>query len=212
MKIYMKTSYILVGDSIAYGIGDFEQNGWTSMFKNRTISLDQNSLYCSNYVHVAAYPGGTSSDVAQRMPHILGAFASPTTNNEIILSVGVNDTQTIDGKPKVDIGSFRNNIIKIIEDTRNVENSNITILGLTRVGSNEPLEFKPGKFLDNDVINQYDIELEKICQENRILYIRMSDALEHSDYKDRLHPNNQGHKKILGRVLSKLKEREDNQR
>ena len=33
----MKTSYIFVGDSIVYGIGDFEQNGWTSMFKNKIL-------------------------------------------------------------------------------------------------------------------------------------------------------------------------------
>lgn len=208
----MKTSYIFVGDSIVYGIGDFEQNGWTSMFKNKMINLDQNSLYCSNYVHIAAYPGGTSSDIVQRISSILGAFASSATNNEIILSIGVNDTQTIDGKQKVDLETFRNNIIKIIENSRKVENSNITILGLTRIGSEQPFEFKPGKSLSNDTINKYDLELEKICKEEQVSYVKMSDALEYSDYVDKLHPSNQGHKKIFGRVLSKIKEREDNQR
>ncbi len=208
----MKTSYIFIGDSIVYGIGDFEQNGWTSMFKNKIINLDQNSLHCSNYVHVAAYPGGTSSDIVQKIPHILGAFTSPSTNNEIILSIGVNDTQTIDNKQKVDLETFKSNIVEIIENARKIENSYITILGLTRIGSEQPFEFKPGKSLSNDTINQYDLELEKICQENNVLYVKMSDALEYSDYVDKLHPTNQGHKKIFGRVLSKIKEREDDQR
>ena len=208
----MKTSYIFVGDSIVYGIGDFEQNGWTSMFKNKIINLDQNSLYCNNYVHVAAYPGGTSSDIAQRISHILGAFAFPSTNNEIILSIGVNDTQTIDNKQKVDLETFKNNIIEIIESARKIENGNITILGLTRIGSEQQFEFKPGKSLSNDTINQYDLELEKICQENKVSYVKMSDALGYSDYVDKLHPNNQGHKKIFSRVLSKIIERKNDQR
>lgn len=208
----MKTSYIFVGDSIVYGIGDFEQNGWTSMFKNKVINMDPNSLYCSNYVHVAAYPGATSSDIVQRISFILGAFASSSTNNEIILSIGVNDTQTIDNKPRVDLESFKNNIMKIIQAAKSAENSTITILGLTRIGCDQPFEFKPGKILSNDTINQYDLVLQKICQESKVPYVKMSDALEPSDYVDRLHPTNQGHKKIFGRVLSKIKEHKDNER
>ncbi len=208
----MKNIYIFVGDSIVYGIGDFEQNGWTSMFKNKIINLDSDSLHCSNYVHIAAYPGATSSDIVQRIPHILAAFTSPSTNNEVILSVGVNDTQTIDNKQKVDIETFKRNIIEIIENTRKIANCNITICGLTRIGSEQQFEFKPGKSLSNDTINQYDLELEKICRENKVSYVKMSDALEYSDYVDKLHPTNHGHKKIFGRVLSKIKEREDDQR
>ena len=208
----MKTSYIFVGDSIVYGIGDFAQNGWTSMFKNRIINLDENSLYCSNYVHIAAYPGFTSSDITPIINHILGAFAFPSTNNELILSVGVNDTQTINNKQKVDLEDFKSNIIKMINIARTVKNCNITILGLTRIGSNIPFEFKPGKFLSNTTIGQYDLELEKICQEHKVSYIKMSDALDFGDYADKLHPNNEGHNKLFNRVLSKMKERESDPR
>lgn len=37
----MKNNYIIIGDSIVYGIGDCESNEWTSMFKNYIMSLDE---------------------------------------------------------------------------------------------------------------------------------------------------------------------------
>ena len=37
----MKTNYIFIGDSIVYGIGDNENNGWTSMFKKQIINFNQ---------------------------------------------------------------------------------------------------------------------------------------------------------------------------
>ena len=36
----MLENYIIIGDSITYGIGDFETNGWSAMFKNYIINKD----------------------------------------------------------------------------------------------------------------------------------------------------------------------------
>lgn len=45
----MQKNYIIIGDSITYGIGDFETNGWASMFKNYIVNKDDSKI-CNNYV------------------------------------------------------------------------------------------------------------------------------------------------------------------
>ncbi len=51
----MNTNYIIIGDSITYGIGDFESGGWASMFKNYIVNK-HDSKVCNNYVHVVGFP------------------------------------------------------------------------------------------------------------------------------------------------------------
>lgn len=198
----MKNNYIFIGDSIVYGIGDYESNGYTSMFKHMIMGLDQ-STSCSNYVHIAAYPGSTSNDIASRIDAILDSFTFEGVNNIAVLSIGVNDTQTIENKQKVDIKIYEENIKKIIESVRK-HNSNIQILGLTRIESEGRFYLKSGKFMDNRIIDKYDELLQNICVKEDVKYIKMSDALEKDDFIDGLHPNNEGHKKIYNNVLNDI--------
>ena len=58
----MNNNYIVIGDSIAYGIGDFKSGGWSSMLKNYIVNKDDSKL-CNNYVHIAGFPGATSVDI-----------------------------------------------------------------------------------------------------------------------------------------------------
>ncbi len=48
----MGINYIIIGDSITYGIGDFENGGWATMFKNHIVNQDDSKV-CNNYVHIA---------------------------------------------------------------------------------------------------------------------------------------------------------------
>ena len=43
----MSNNYIVIGDSIAYGIGDFKSGGWSSMLKNYIVNKDDSKL-CNN--------------------------------------------------------------------------------------------------------------------------------------------------------------------
>ena len=62
----MNNNYIIIGDSITYGIGDFESGGWAAMFKNYIVKKDDTKK-CSNYVHVAGFPGATSTDILSKI-------------------------------------------------------------------------------------------------------------------------------------------------
>ena len=62
----MNNNFIIIGDSITYGIGDFESCGWSAMFKNYIVGKE-----CSNYVHIAGYPGATSTDILNKIHNII---------------------------------------------------------------------------------------------------------------------------------------------
>lgn len=208
----MGINYIIIGDSITYGIGDFESGGWTTMFKKYIVNKDDSKV-CNNYVHVAAFPGATSTDILNKIDSILQSFNHKEFTNTIILSIGVNDTQEFNGNYKNSIEQYRTNIEKIAICVMN-KGFNMIILGLTRIESDEKFLWKPNKYYDNEIISEYDkdlslilgydTELKEFCKNSRIKYIPMQEVLQKEDFIDGLHPNHNGHKKIFGKILDNI--------
>ena len=209
----MNNNYIIIGDSITYGIGDFESGGWAAMFKNYIVKKDDTKK-CSNYVHVAGFSGATSTDILSKIDSILKLFKNEEFTNIVILSIGVNDTQEFNGSQKNSIEQYKINIEKIAKCV--IDNGcYMIILGLTRIESDEKFLWKPNKYYDNEIISEYDrelelilnydAELEKLCKNNKIKYIAMQDVLKKEDFIDGLHPNHNGHKKICNHVIENIK-------
>ena len=209
----MNTNYIIIGDSITYGIGDFESGGWASIFKNYIVNKDDSKV-CNNYVHVVGFPGATSSDILDKIDSILQAFLHKEFTNTVILSIGVNDTQVFNEEPKNNIEQYKLNIEKIAKFIIDNE-CNLIILGLTRIESDEKFLWKLNKYYDNDIISEYDRdlklildydeELKELCKNNKIKYIPMQEVLEKVDFIDGLHPNHNGHKKIFEYIIGEIR-------
>ncbi|MBR0427064.1 MAG: SGNH/GDSL hydrolase family protein [Clostridia bacterium] len=207
----MKNNIIICGDSIVYGIGDFETNGWATMFKNYIVNKDDSKV-CNNYVHIAGFPGATSTDILNKIESILKSFKHEEFKNIVILSIGINDTKEFNGNQKNSIEKFKENICKITKIVLE-NNCDLIILGLTRIECGEKFLWKPNKY-DNEVISEYDkdlqsilnfdSELEVLCKKNKIKYIPMKDVLQKEDFIDGLHPNTNGHKKICEYLINKL--------
>lgn len=208
----MKNNIIICGDSIVYGIGDFKTNGWASMFKNYIVNKDDSKV-CNNYVHIAGFPGATSTDILNKIESILKSFKHEEFKNIVILSIGINDTQEFNGNQKNTIEKFKENIYKIAKIVLE-NNCDLIILGLTRIECGEKFLWKPNKYSDNQVISEYDKdlrailefdrELKELCKENKLTYIPMQDLLQKEDFIDGLHPNTNGHKKICEYLINKL--------
>ena len=210
----MKNNYIIIGDSITYGIGDYENGGWSAMFKKFIVNKDDSKI-CNNFVQVAGFPGATSLDIVNKIDSILDCFKYNEFNNIIILSIGVNDTQYFNGNYKVSRDNYKTNIENIIKKITD-RGFELIILGLTRIELDEKLEFKPNKFYDNSNISEYDKDLriilendstlKELCNKNKIEYVPMQDVLKKDDFIDGLHPNTKGHRKIFEQVKKYIKE------
>lgn len=208
----MGTNYIVIGDSITYGIGDFESGGWATMFKKYIVNKDDSKV-CNNYVHIAAFPGATSTDILNKIDSILQSFNHKEFTNTIILSIGVNDTQEFNGNYKNSIEQYRTNMEQIAKCVMD-KGFNMIILGLTRIESDEKFLWKPNKYYNNEIISEYDkdlslilgydTELKEFCKNNRIKYIPMQEVLKKEDFIDGLHPNHNGHKKIFEKIIDNI--------
>lgn len=202
----MNRNYIIIGDSLTYGIGDYETGGWAALFKKYIVNKDDSKV-CSNYVHVAAFPGATSSIILNKIDAIYNSFKSDEFKNYVLLDIGVNDTQEYNGSNKTSIEDYQKNIEKIINYVIN-QGAEIIIIGLARIESNDKFYWKPGKFYSNELLSNYDRILEEICLKSNIKYIPANDILDKSDYIDGLHPNQVGHKKTFERIKKYLENEE----
>jgi lysophospholipase L1-like esterase len=204
-------NYIIIGDSITYGIGDFETGGWAAMFKNYIVNQDDSKV-CTNLVHIAGFPGATSRDILSKLDNIIGALEDDEFDNVVILSIGVNDAKYFNGDFKVSKEEYKENIKKIIEKVT-ARGFELVILGLTRVEIDD-LEYKPGKFYYNSNIEEYeqdlkvilnnDEALKELCAEEKIKYISLKDTLQKEDYIDGLHPNTNGHRKMFEAIKEQI--------
>ena len=80
----MNNNYIVIGDSITYGIGDFENGGWSERFKKYILSKDDSKV-CNNYIHIAGFSGATSTDILNRLEYIFNSFRHVEFKNIVIL-------------------------------------------------------------------------------------------------------------------------------
>lgn len=199
----MNNNYIIIGDSLTYGIGDFETGGWAALFKKYIVNKDDSKV-CKNYVHVAAFPGATSTIILNKLDGIYRTFKNDELSNVVILSIGINDTQEFNGSLKTSLEDYVRNISNIIYYVTS-QGAKLIILGLARIQSDNKFYWKPGKFYSNEILEQYDHELKRICEENNIDYIPTYDVLDKVDYIDGLHPNHDGHQKTFVRVRDNIK-------
>ena len=88
----------------------------------------------------------------------------------------------------------------------------ITFINLTPVDEDKtnPIPWHTNRSYNNERIENYNKELEKICQKEKIEHIDIySKFLEKDDYKillfDGLHPNAEGHQLIFEVVKDNLK-------
>ena len=204
-------NYIIIGDSITYGIGDSETGGYASMFKKYIVDKDT-SIVCSNFVQIAGFPGATSKDILSRIDNLLDGLKDDEFDNVVILSIGVNDSKYFNGDFYVSKENYKENMKELIKKITDM-GCELILLGLTRIELDE-LEFKEGKFFSNVNIEDYekdlriildnDDELKELSKDNGIKYIEMKDVLSKDDYIDGLHPNTKGHRKMFERIKDSL--------
>lgn len=192
------------GDSITYGAGDYELGGWVNRLR---LILENDGS--ENYYNVfnLGISGEETRETSERFESELRVRYDMYVDNIIIFAIGINDTLDVCGKDEVSLEDFTNNITNLINKAKKYSNK-ILFIGLTKVNENlvAPLPWNLEKSYFNEKIIKYDREIEKICLENNIYYLKIFDLLTNDDLIDGLHPNEIGHQKMCDKVLEKISE------
>lgn len=120
----------------------------------------------------------------------------------IIFSIGINDTQDINGKDRVTIEQFEDNIISLINKAKKYSN-HIAFIGLSKVDETKvvPIPWNKEKSYFNKKIIKFDKKLEEVCNKNDIKYLKVYDLLSLDELADGLHPNSIGHQKLCDEII-----------
>lgn len=199
----MKDINILVfGDSITYGAWDKEKSGWVNRLRLALENDNSNNYYTIFNLGIS---GDVTEGIKNRFDNECKIRFNKNDNTIIIFSIGINDSQNIKDEDRVLLGTFRNNVISLINSAKKYTD-NILFIGLTKVDESKvtPLTWdKEKSYLNTKIIN-FDKELKNICLENNVDYLYIYDLLELEELFDGLHPNNVGHQKICDKVKTKI--------
>lgn len=200
----MKKNILVFGDSIVYGVGDLEKGGWVNRLR---LSLEEHQERNEFNVFNLGISGEITEEVKNRFDVECRARINPEAKTIIIVSMGVNDTQVINGKDRIEIETFKKNMQEVMQMAKQYTKY-ILFLGLTRVDESKmvPFPWNKEKSCFNNKIDRFDKELRQLCKENKIDYVEVANHLTLEDLYDGLHPNQEGHQKISTIVLEKIKE------
>lgn len=181
---------LIYGDSIVYGIGDQEYFGWVNRVK---FNLENNK---NNYIFNLGIPGQNSTDILNRFENELKSRFNKEDVFNLIFSFGIKDT-LLYNEDKNYLNVFKDNIKNIISISKKYS-KNIYFIGLII----PDISIRTNYNIDNVLL--FDNELENICNENSVNYIRIRDLINKDDLFDGLHPNNNGHKKISEFIIQNI--------
>lgn len=189
------------GDSITYGEGDNEKCGWVNRFR---LNLENNHTEDFNVFNL-----GISGDITEGVKNRFDSEFNTRKKEEneviIIFSIGINDTQDINGKDRITIEQFEDNIVSLINKAKKYSN-HIAFIGLSKVDETKvvPIPWNKEKSYFNKKIIKFDKKLEEVCNKNDIKYLKIYDLLSLDELADGLHPNSIGHQKLCDEITKFL--------
>lgn len=181
---------ILIGDSIAYGLGDNKYFGWFNRLR-----LKNKDMLKEFYFNLSI-PGESSNEIVKRFELEIRNRINDQDTFNIIFSFGIKDALKLKNNKEY-LETFINNVLNIILISKKYTN-NIYFLGLIDINLDIRTEY------DIESINKINNELELICINNKINFINMKNVLDIDDLYDGLHPNEIGHEKICNYVFNEL--------
>lgn len=191
------------GDSITYGVGDDEKCGWVNRFRLNLEKDDTRTFQIFNL----GISGDITEGVKNRFNTEFNTRKDKKNDTLIIFSIGINDTQDINGKDRVTLEQFENNISHLIKNAKKYSD-NIAFIGLSMVDETKvvPLPWNEEKSYFNKKIIIFDNKLKEICNKNNIRYLNIYNLLTLDELIDGIHPNSIGHQKICDEVTKFFKD------
>ena len=188
----------IFGDSITWGAYDPKNGGWVNQLRNYFEAQDKD---------IDIYNLGISGDSTIDLPCRIEIEAKSREANMIVFAIGVNDAQFIHStnSNRISDNDFRNNLEKLYRIAKKLT-PKIIFIGLTSVDESKtkPIPWNTEKTYTNENIKRLDQIIKTFCSKNNLKFISINDLLNNDDLVDGLHPNTQGHIKMLERIKPEI--------
>ncbi|MBP9670259.1 SGNH/GDSL hydrolase family protein [Candidatus Woesebacteria bacterium] len=188
----MDKTYCIFGDSVTQAA--YVKESWVDQLKPILETKYSDSSVNTFNLGIG---GNTTIDIVNRFDN----ESSARLPTDIIFAVGVNDSSYLiaDNSPITTEEQFKTNLLSLIEKASKFT-ENITFIG-TVLGDDSILKPYPGsskgKSYSAQRTQKYDNILKELAEKNGCRFIYLMDKLEHLDFQDGLHPNDQGHRKMF---------------
>ncbi|MFH1832740.1 MAG: GDSL-type esterase/lipase family protein [Candidatus Levyibacteriota bacterium] len=202
----MAENILVFGDSITYGAWD-KEGGWVTRLRRflqeQSLNTDEEQ---GRLVYNLGVSGDSTQDLLLRFESEVKTRLDEGIETIIIFAIGLNDSLFIktENKHKVSLSKFEENLLKLITLAKKYT-SKIVFIRLTSVDEEktDPIPWDPVKSYKNEYIQQYNSLLEKICNQEKVDFIKI-EKFSNDLFEDGLHPNSKGHKIIFEAVKNYL--------
>lgn len=203
------------GDSITAGAWD-EKGGWVARVIQKVMTQtahcttqkndESKSFWCLPYN--LGVSGDTIPDVINRLEREISARARPDENNQILISIGVNDSVYMveENRPQFIDQEFSDNVHSLISLMKKITDQ-YAFIGLTPVDDAllDPIPWATEKAYRNSLIQNYETIIQNICTKTGTPFLPLFEKwISNDNYTslliDGVHPNSAGHALLAEQV------------
>lgn len=200
--------HILFGDSIGFGVGDYQNGGWATQLR---LFIDRNSKSKDNNLINLSISGDTSRGLLDRMEREAKLRIRDHDPEEFrfLIAIGTNDSRVNKDDPDNDISikEFEKNILELVDIAKRLSRE-VVLIGLVPVFEELTIPFKENKHYLVERMEKYNQVLASVASEKNLLFIDMFANWRQMDlqtlFDDGLHPNTKGHQMIFEKIKSIL--------
>jgi lysophospholipase L1-like esterase len=200
--------HILFGDSIGFGVGDYENGGWATQLR---LFIDRSQKNKAHNLINLSISGDTTRGLLNRMEREAKLRMRDKSPEEFrfLIAIGTNDSRVNKDDLENDISKeeFRENILKLIKIAEKLSKE-IVLIGLVPVYEPQTTPFKENKHYIVSRMEEYNRVLREVAQERELKFVNMFADWKTKDleilFADGLHPNTEGHKMIFETVKKAL--------
>lgn len=198
----VRNKILVFGDSITYGQRDLEMGGWVNRLR---LALAHDSSITSCHVFNMGISGQSTTEILDRLERECEGRVLDDANNIIVIAVGINDTQILEGEIINDEDTFKSNVIALINKAKDLTDK-VIYLGLTPVDDSRtnPVTWDRSRIWKSELVENYDNIISEICSEMGVRYVYVYDQIDPATNEDGLHPSEAGHiilAEIMGNVI-----------
>lgn len=199
---------LVFGDSIAHGAKD-SNGGWVAYLRKHFDEAGENNSLCYS-VYNQAISGNNTNDLINRFDCEM-KYRMDDPDGIIVFAIGINDAaywKSLDDKPLMSVEKFKDNLLKLIENSRKYSEK-IIFIGITPVveSRTSPIPWNTDITYTNERIKEFERAISETAKENSLPYIALFENYSKEDCSallpDGVHPNTAGHK-ILFEFIKNL--------